>query len=101
MCNFADMSKNRTEKKFLAGMSAQQLTELITDLYEARSEAKEYLDFYINPDIDKKMAKTKSLIAKEAGRTSRGRARPRTTRIRRFIKDIESLNPGASMWPRL
>lgn len=94
MCNFADMSKNAL-KKVLAGMSAQQLTELITDLYEARSEAKEYLDFYINPDIDKKMAKTKSLIAKEAGRTSRGRARPRTTRIRRFIKDIESLNPGA------
>ena len=55
-CNFADMSKTAL-KKALAGMDAAQLTELITDLYEARSEAKEYLDFYINPDIDKKMAK--------------------------------------------
>ena len=51
MCNFADMSKTAL-KKVLAGMTAQQLTELITDLYEARSEAKEYLDFYINPDIE-------------------------------------------------
>lgn len=93
-CNFAVMSKTAL-KKALAGMDAAQLTELITDLYEARSEAKEYLDFYINPDIDKKMTKAKSLIAKEVGRTSRGRARPRSTRVRRFIKDIESLNPGA------
>lgn len=64
------------------------------DLYQARPEAREYLDFFVKPDIDKKLEKAKANIHKELSRQSRGRNRSRSTRVRRFIKDISSLNPG-------
>lgn len=76
-------------------MDAPQMAELITDLYQARPEAKEYLDFFAQPDIDKRLDKAKTNIRKELFRTSRGRNRGRSTRVKRFIKDIVSLNPGA------
>ena len=81
------MSKTQLKKELLA-MSVQQITDMVLELYSARPEAKEYLDFFIKPDIDAK-------IKKEMNRTSRGRNRARSSRIRRFIKDISSLNPGA------
>lgn len=75
-------------------MSAEQISEMVLDLYAARSEAKEYLDFFVSPDIEKKLDKSRSLIKKEMSRNSKGRNKSRSTRIRRFIKDISSLNPG-------
>lgn len=76
-------------------MSAEQISEMVLDLYAARSEAREYLDFFVSPDIEKKLYKSRSLIKKEMSRNSKGRNKSRSTRIRRFIKDISSLNPGA------
>ena len=76
-------------------MSAEQISEMVLDLYAARSEAREYLDFFVSPDIEKKLDKSRSLIKKEMSRNSKGRNKSRSTRIRRFIKDISSLNPGA------
>lgn len=87
------MSKTSLKKQ-LALMTAEQIAELVLELYEARPEAKEYLDFYIQPDIDKWLAKARAFIRKEITRTSRGHNRARVTRVRRFIKDISSLNPG-------
>lgn len=75
-------------------MSAEQISEMVLDLYGARSEAREYLDFFVSPDIEKKLDKSRSLIKKEMSRNSKGRNKSRSTRIRRFIKDISSLNPG-------
>lgn len=75
-------------------MTADQIGELLIELYDARPEAKEYLEFFIKPDIDAKLEKTRSLIKKEMWRTSRGHNRARSTRIRRYIKDIASFNPG-------
>ncbi len=81
-------------KKVLAGMSANQIADLVVELYDARPEAKEYLDFFVKPDIDAKLEKARSAIRKEASRVSRGYSKMRSTRIKRFIKDISSLNPG-------
>lgn len=75
-------------------MTAGQIGELVLELYDARPEAKEYLDFFIKPDIDAKLEKAKTAIKKEMSRNSKGRNRARSTRIRRYIKDISSLNPG-------
>lgn len=75
-------------------MTAPQIAELVLDLYTARSEAKEYLDFFVSPDIDKQLDKARAAIVKECTRISRGRNRARSTRIRRHIRDIASLNPG-------
>lgn len=84
-----------TLKKALATLTPEQMTEMILDLYAARPEAKEYLDFWVSGDIDSKMTKAKNAIAKETARVQRGRPRPRMTRIKRFIKDIISLNADA------
>lgn len=75
-------------------MSAEQISEMVLDLYAARSEAREYLDFFVSPDIEKKLEKSRLSIKKEMLRNSKGRNKSRSTRIRRFIKDISSLNPG-------
>ena len=87
------MSKTQLKKE-LAKMTADQIGELLLELYDARPEAKEYLDFFIRPDIDSKLEKARANIKKEMWRTSRGRNRARSTRVRRYIKDIASLNPG-------
>lgn len=75
-------------------MSAEQISELVLDLYDARPEAREYLDFFVKPDLDAKMKKAQSAVHKEVSRSARGRSKMRITRIRRLIKDIVSLNPG-------
>ena len=45
-------------------MSAEQISEMVLDLYAARSEAREYLDFFVSPDIEKKLEKSRSSIKK-------------------------------------
>lgn len=75
-------------------MSAEQISQLVLDLYAARPEAKEYLDFYVSPDINRKLDKARISIKKEMQRMSRGRNRTRSSRVRRIIRDIASLDPG-------
>ncbi len=58
------MSKTQLKKE-LTKMNAEQIAELVLDLYSARPEAKEYLEFYISPNIDKKLEKAKAAIDKE------------------------------------
>ena len=85
------MSKS-TLKKALSTLTKEQIEEMILDLYAARPEAKEYLDFWVSGDIDSKMTKAKNSIVKECARTQRKRPRLRITKIKKFIKDIVSLN---------
>ncbi len=85
------MSKS-TLRKALATLTKEQIEEMILDLYAARPKAKEYLDFWVSGDIDSKMTKAKNSIAKECARTQRKRPRLRITKIKKFIKDIVSLN---------
>lgn len=87
------MSKTQL-KKTLSVLSADDMRELILSLYEARAEAKDYLDFFVNPDIDRRLEKARAAIRKEMFRTSRGYNKARSTRIRRFINDISSLDAG-------
>lgn len=87
------MSKTQL-KKLLVHLDQEQMTQLILDLYDARPEAKDYLDFYAQPDIDTRLDKAKKLIDKEVRRRQRGFPRPRVTKIKRYIRDISSLNPG-------
>lgn len=57
------MSK-ATLKKVLKNMNADQLREVICELYEVRPEAKEYLEFWIDPDIAKESEKYRLRIFK-------------------------------------
>ncbi len=51
------MSK-ATLKKELKNFDADQLREILLDLYSARKESKEYPDFFVDHDIDAMIEKT-------------------------------------------
>ena len=42
-------------KKRLSSMSKAEIIGLVAELYEAKKEAKEYLDYWMNPDEDAKL----------------------------------------------
>ena len=43
------MSKTQV-KKLLTGMSKEEVIDVVLELYDARKEAREYLDYYANPN---------------------------------------------------
>lgn len=89
-------------KKTLATLTPEQKDELILSLYSARKEAKEYLDFFINPDIDKLLDTTTTAICKEVyKRGKHGYNKPKISTIRNLIKKVATLGPGSEYVVRL
>lgn len=87
------MSKSALAKE-LATMNREQLSTLLLELYDARKDAKEYLEFYLNPDITKHLDKAHKQIDKELTRISHNTVRARATKLKESIKHIESFSPG-------
>lgn len=82
-------------KKELDLMDRQQLVDIILDIYTARPEAKEYFEFFINPDIDKLTDKVIDKAKKEIARVKRGSySRLRISKIKALDKYFASFNPG-------
>ena len=48
-------------KKHLNTLEKPQIIEMVMELYDARKEAKEYLEFYLNPDENKELEKFKKI----------------------------------------
>lgn len=89
------MSKT-TLKKLLAELDREQLTQVLLDLYDARKEAREYLEYFVDPDENAMMEKYRAVIAKEFF-PAKGRIKGRTSVCKRAIKDFSLLHPS----PRL
>lgn len=88
------MSK-ATLKKELELMDRPQLVEIILDLYSNRPEAKEYFEFFLNPDIAKLRDKVIVKAQKELARTKRGSySRMRISKIKALDRYFASFNPG-------
>ena len=49
-------------KKALRDIDRDGLAEIICEMYDARPEAREYLEFWVNPDADKELDKYKRKI---------------------------------------
>lgn len=81
-------------KKAISDFSSEQLRGLILDIYEKSKDAKEILDFYANPDIDKKLDQFKAIVHKEIYRTRRRYNRPRIPRLRAAVKRFTVFEPG-------
>lgn len=76
-------------------MDKEQLVQLILDTYSARKETKEYLDFFLNPDVEKLLAKYELAVFKEMNRTRRGGyCKARISVLRKYIKEFSSYKPG-------
>lgn len=95
------MSKAKLKKE-LELMSREQLIDIILNVYSARKEAKDYFEFFLNPDSDALLEKYRELVKKEVIRAKRGnRSKFRISVIKRLIKDFQSLDPGPEYVLRL
>lgn len=83
------MSK-ATLKKKLKTLSKEEIIDIVLDLYDARKEAKEYLEFFINPNEDVEQKKCKDIILNEFY-PKRGEPKTRFAVCRKAISDFKKL----------
>lgn len=87
------MSKSALKKELLT-FTGPQLVEVILNAYSSSKEAKEYFEFFLNPDAEALLEKKTDLIARELARAKHGYSKARISHIRRYIKDVESFGVG-------
>lgn len=83
------MSKTQFKKE-LASLDRGQLVTLLLDLYSARKEAKEYFDFFCNPDQDKLFDKYIAVVDKELSRGKYRECKARISRIKGAVREFAS-----------
>lgn len=81
-------------KKELENLSREQLIEVIGAAYSSSKEARDYFEFFLNPDADALLDSKIDIISKELTRTRRGHSRARITVIRKAIKDMGAFGVG-------
>lgn len=79
-------------KKHLSTLNKEQIIEVILELYDARKEAMEYLEFYLNPNEDEKLEEYKRIIRDEFF-PKRGEPKCRFNVCRKTISDFKKLKP--------
>ncbi len=88
------MSK-RDLKKYLAGLTKEQLEVQFTELYEKFPEVKTYYDFVFNPKEEKLTAAAKAKIANEYFPIKSKRAKLRRSVAQKYIKHFLVLGVDA------
>ena len=81
------MSKAQLKKNLMA-LTKEQVIDVVLELYDARKEAKEYLDFYLNPNDDAKLEEYKKIIYNEFF-PKRGEPKCRFSVCRKAISDFK------------
>ena len=84
------MSKAKL-KKYLQTLSKEQVIEVMIELYDARKEAKEYLEFYLAPDSNAELEKCKKAIRQEFFPTRGFSEKPSFAKCRKIISDFQKL----------
>jgi len=78
-------------KKELKSFSAEQLTDVILNVYDSSKEAKDYLEFFLNPDPEAFVGEKFDAMAKELKRVKRGSmSKGRISVIRKQIKQAQA-----------
>ena len=88
------MSKS-TIKKLLQSMTKAEIIEMVLELYSARKEAKEYLEFYACPDEKGKLEEYKGIIREEFYPKRRQEPQTRLSVCRKTVADFKKLKPSA------
>lgn len=83
--------------KTLKQMDNDDLRELILQVYDARKEAKEYLEFFLDPNIMKKREEATKVINKELDRYSKRKFACRISRIKKALKLFATYGPEDQM----
>lgn len=86
------MSKPRL-KKALAPLTKEQLEELIVELYDIRKEAREYLDYWADPDPKKALEKAEKEVRRIFFVSGvNPRRRPSLTELNQIVKHFMTLS---------
>lgn len=80
-------------KKYIKSLERNSLEELVMDLYSARKEAKEYLEYVTKPNDKGKLEEYREIITKEFF-PSRGEAKLRFSVCRKAVSEYKSLDPA-------
>ena len=88
------MSKSSI-KKLLQSMKKDEIIEMVLELYSARKEAKEYLEFYACPNEKGKLEEYKNIIKGEFYPKSRREPKTRFSVCRKAVADFKKLKPSA------
>ncbi len=88
------MSKS-TIKKLLQSMKKEDIIEMVLELYSARKEAKEYLEFYAAPDEKGKLEEYKAIIKEEFYPKRRREPQTRFSICRKAVADFKKFKPSA------
>jgi len=88
-------------KKELSSFDREQLVEIIMAAYSSSKEAKEYFEFFLNPDVDALYEKKLESISKELARNKYGQSKARISHIRAAIKNLENFGVGPEHVARL
>ena len=80
-------------KKYLNTLQKGEIVEMVLDLYDARKEAKEYLEYFLNPDEEEKLKEYKAIILNEFF-PKRGDGKCRFSVCRKAIADYRKLHPS-------
>lgn len=86
------MSKTEV-KKYIKSLERDSLEELIMDLYSARKEAKEYLEYVVKPNDKGKLEEYRDIITNEFF-PKRGEGKMRFSVCRKAVSDFKSLDPA-------
>ncbi len=85
------MSKAKL-KKALAALDKDELVTMVTELYDARKEAKEYLEYWLDPDAGKELERVEKLVERQFF-TPQGISRrtPSMPALNKLLKDFMSI----------
>lgn len=86
------MSKSKLKTE-LSNLEKEQLIEVILEMYDKRKDAKEYFNFYLNPDSKVLREKYEKKIFSEIKRSKYGKSKARITAIKRNLAEFESFSP--------
>ncbi len=81
------MSKAKL-KKALTVLDKDQIIETALELYDARKEAKEWFEFWLDPDARKACEKAKAAVRRIFYSGDNPRRRPSMTNLNKIIKDF-------------
>ncbi len=88
------MSKATIKRKLMT-MSKDKIIDMVLEMYDARKEAKEYLEFYANPDEDGKLEEYKKIIIEEFyPRKRTSEPKTRFAVCRKAVSDYKKLKPS-------
>lgn len=87
------MSRAKFEK--LANeMSKEDLVEMLMALYDSKKEAKDYFEYFLNPDEEKAEKKCKTVFQKEYTKTGVRPPKGRISKCKKALQDFEALRPS-------